>query len=85
MSAVEAQKVADSPSAGHVEPAPAPIAPVHIDQYVNAADATTTGEKKTVSDTIVPTEEKKTEKLETKATEPIYSGALGYKAPGLKK
>lgn len=36
-----------------------------------------------------PVEEEKkeeaAEKVEEKAVEPIYSGALGYKAPGLKK
>ena len=33
-----------------------------------------------------PDEEKKEEeKAEEKVVEPIYSGALGYKAPGLKK
>lgn len=33
-----------------------------------------------------PVEEKKEEeKTEEKVIEPIYSGALGYKAPGLKK
>jgi hypothetical protein len=33
-----------------------------------------------------PVEEKKEdEKVEEKVVEPIYSGALGYKAPGLKK
>jgi hypothetical protein len=85
MSAVEPQKVAESPAAGHVEPAPAPIAPVHIDQYVNAADVPTTEENKTEGDIAVPTEEKKVEKAEAKVIEPIYSGALGYKAPGLKK
>ncbi|KAF2747415.1 hypothetical protein M011DRAFT_494531 [Sporormia fimetaria CBS 119925] len=31
-----------------------------------------------------PVEEKKEEKKEEKVDEPIYSGALGYKAPGLK-
>lgn len=30
-------------------------------------------------------EEKKDEKVEEKVIEPIHSGALGYKAPGLKK
>lgn len=32
-----------------------------------------------------PSEEKKEEKAEEKVVEPIYSGVLGYKAPGLKK
>jgi hypothetical protein len=32
-----------------------------------------------------PVEEKKEEKAEEKVVEPIYSGVLGYKAPGLKK
>jgi hypothetical protein len=36
-------------------------------------------------DVVAPAEEKKDEKAEEKVVEPIYSGALGYKAPGLKK
>jgi hypothetical protein len=35
-------------------------------------------------DVVAPAEEKKDEKAEEKVVEPIYSGALGYKAPGLK-
>jgi len=85
MSAVEAQKVADVPGAGHVEPAPAPIQPVHIDEYVNAADAPVVPEAKTEGEVAAPVEEKTDVQPEAKAVEPIYSGALGYKAPGLKK
>jgi hypothetical protein len=86
MSALEPQKVADVPSAGTVEPAPAPVEPVHIDKFVTpVGEAPKTEEIKTESDVVAPIEEKKEEKIEAKAAEPIYSGALGYKAPGLKK
>jgi hypothetical protein len=87
MSAVEPQKVADAPTAGAVHPAPAPVEPVHIDQHVTpVADAPKTDEVKTEADAVAPVEEakKEEEKPEVKAAEPIYSGALGYKAPGLK-
>jgi hypothetical protein len=90
MSAVESQKVADVPSAGTVHPAPAPVEPVHIDKFVTpAGEAPKTEEIKAESDVVAPVEEKKEEKkeekIEAKAAEPIYSGSLGYKAPGLKK
>jgi hypothetical protein len=85
MSAVEAPKVADVPAAGHVEPAPAPIEPVHIDHYVNTAEAPVVPENKTEGEVAAPLEEKTEAQPEAKAVEPIHSGALGYKAPGLKK
>lgn len=86
MSAVEPQKAAEVPSAGTVHPAPAPVEPVHIDKLVTpVGDAPKTEEAKTESDVVAPVEEQKDEKVEAKPVEPIYSGALGYKAPGLKK
>ncbi|KAF2032035.1 hypothetical protein EK21DRAFT_62070 [Setomelanomma holmii] len=90
MSAVEAQKAADVPAAGTVEPAPAPVEPVKIDKFVTPTEgAPATEETKPVSEVAAPVEapveEKKDEvRPEVKAAEPIYSGALGYKAPGLK-
>jgi hypothetical protein len=83
MSAVEPQKTAEVPAAGTVHPAPAPIEPVHID--VPVEQALKTEETKPEGEVVAPVEEKKEEKAEVKPTEPIYSGALGYKAPGLKK
>ncbi|KAF2833029.1 hypothetical protein CC86DRAFT_365021 [Ophiobolus disseminans] len=86
MSAVEPQKAAEAPVAGAVHPAPAPVEPVHIDKFVTpVGDAPKTDEIKPESDVVAPVEEKKEEtKPEAKVAEPIYSGALGYKAPGLK-
>jgi len=84
MSAVESQKVADLPTVGTSETTPAPIQPVTIDKPVEpVVDATKTDEVKPEAETVAPVEEKE-EKAEVKAAEPIYSGALGYKAPGLK-
>jgi hypothetical protein len=90
MSAVEPQKTADVPSAGAVHPAPAPVEPVQIDIPVVGDASKPVEETKPVEGEVVaPVEEekkeKKEEKVEAKVAEPIYSGALGYKAPGLKK
>jgi hypothetical protein len=87
MSAVEPQKIAEVPAAGTVHPAPAPIEPVHIDVPVEQALKTeeTKPEGEVAALAEEKKEEKKEEKAEVKPTEPIYSGALGYKAPGLKK
>jgi len=87
MSAVEPQKAAEAPSAGTVHPAPAPIEPVHIDKFVTpVGEAPKTEDVKPENETVAPVEEKKDDvKPEAKVAEPIYSGALGYKAPGLKK
>ncbi|KAH8727648.1 Pleckstrin homology domain-containing protein [Phaeosphaeriaceae sp. PMI808] len=82
--AVEAAKVADAPVADAVTPTPAPVVePVVADKDVTpAAEAPETEEIKTETDAAAaaPVEEK----VEAKVAEPIYSGALGYKAPGLK-
>jgi hypothetical protein len=86
MSAVEPQKVEEVPAAGAVHPAPAPVEPVHIDIPVVGDASKPIEETKPVEGEVVaPVEEKKEEKVEAKVAEPIYSGALGYKAPGLKK
>jgi hypothetical protein len=87
MSAVEPQKTADVPSAGAVHPAPAPVEPVQIDIPVVGDASKPVEETKPVEGEVVAPveEEKKEEKVEAKVAEPIYSGALGYKAPGLKK
>jgi hypothetical protein len=84
MSAVEPQKPVEAPAAGAVHPAPAPIEPVTIDIPV-VGDAPKTEEAKTEGEVVAPVEEKKDEKVEAKPVEPISSGALSYKAPGLKK
>jgi hypothetical protein len=86
MSAVEAPKVAEVPTVGTVQPATAPVEPVHIDKFVTpVGDAPVTEEAKVEGETVAPVEEKKEDKIEEKVVEPIYSGTLGYKAPGLKK
>jgi hypothetical protein len=79
MSAVEPQKIADTPAAGTVHPAPAPVEPVTID--IPVGDAPKTEEPKTEGEVVAPAEEK----VEAKPVEPISSGSLSYKAPGLKK
>ncbi|KAH7080518.1 Pleckstrin homology domain-containing protein [Paraphoma chrysanthemicola] len=91
MSAVEAQKTTDVPVVGSVDPAPAPVEPVKIDNFVTPTEGATpaTEEPKAATEEATPApaavEEKKDEvKPEVKVAEPIYSGALGYKAPGLK-
>ncbi|KAJ4408848.1 hypothetical protein N0V91_003104 [Didymella pomorum] len=77
-----------------VAPAPVEFTPVAVEEVagektiVPAAEAPKTEEvPKTEGEAAVaaPIEEKKEdEKVEEKVAEPIYSGALGYKAPGLK-
>lgn len=88
MSAVEAQKVSDVPVVAPTEvAAPAPVEPVVADKPVEAeVEAPKAEEPKVEGEVPAAAEEKKEEeKPEAKAVEPIYSGALGYKAPGLKK
>jgi hypothetical protein len=95
MSAAVEQKPVIAPEAPVVEPtlAPvepvAPVAPTTAEEKIlekpleAAANPTTEETPKVDGETAVaaPVEEKK----EEKPVEPIYSGALGYKAPGLKK
>ena len=81
--------------AAEAAPAPVEFTPVAVEEVtgektiVPAAEAPKIEEvPKTESEAAVaaPVEEKKEdEKVEEKVAEPIYSGALGYKAPGLKK
>lgn len=89
MSAVEATKPVE---VGTVEPAPAPVvASDNLAAPVVAADEAPKTEEvpKTETEAAAPAaaavEEKKETKPEEKPVEPITSGALGYKAPGLKK
>ena len=91
MSAAAPTPVA-APEAAH---APVEFTPVAVEEVagektvVPAAEAPKTEEApKAEGEAAVasPVEEKKeVEKVEDKVAEPIYSGALGYKAPGLKK
>lgn len=84
MSTVEASKPVDLPQAGSVEPAPAPV--LGSDNTTAPVESSKTEEvPKTEDEVVAPVEEKKQDKVEDKVVEPIYSGALGYKAPGLKK
>ena len=91
MSATEAPKPLDVPATETVETTPAPaLAHEPIAAPVEAPTATEDVVPKPEGDAIAPVEEKKEEakevaKPEEKVVEPIYSGALGYKAPGLKK
>ncbi|KAJ4380833.1 hypothetical protein N0V86_004195 [Didymella sp. IMI 355093] len=81
-------------AATEAAPAPVEFTPVAVEEVagektiVPAAEAPKTEEvPKTEGEAAVaaPVEEKKEdEKVEEKVAEPIYSGALGYKAPGLK-
>ncbi|KAF1941796.1 hypothetical protein EJ02DRAFT_346991 [Clathrospora elynae] len=77
MSAIDATKPVDLPQAGTVEPAPV----LASDNVTAPIDAPATEElPKTESEAVPLVEDKKEEKI----VEPIYSGVLGYKAPGLK-
>lgn len=93
MSAVEAPKPVEVPevpaTAGTVEPAPAPVvasdnaaAPVVVEEPKTETEEApkTEAEGESEAAAAAPVEEPK----EDKVVEPIYSGALGYKAPGLK-
>ena len=81
--------------ASEAAPAPVEFTPVAVSEVageqtiVPAAELPQAEEQpKVEGDAAVaaPVEEKKEdEKVEEKVVEPIYSGALGYKAPGLKK
>ncbi|CAN9481607.1 unnamed protein product [Alternaria alternata] len=81
---VDAPKPVEVPEVGTVEPAPAPVvatepvvaAPVAEEAPKTEEVPKTEGEAAAAA----PVEEVKEEKV----VEPIYSGALGYKAPGLK-
>jgi hypothetical protein len=94
--AVEAPKTVDQPEVvGTTEPAPAPV--LAADNTVAPVAETKTDEvPKTEGEPVAAAAEEakdeakveeatKEEPKEDKVVEPIYSGALGYKAPGLKK
>jgi hypothetical protein len=82
-------------AATEAAPAPVEFTPVAVEEVagektvVPAAEAPKTEEVPNAEGeaaVAAPVEEKKEdEKVEEKVVEPIYSGALGYKAPGLKK
>jgi predicted membrane-bound mannosyltransferase len=69
-----------------VEPTPAPADVLAADKPSEAVEPKVEEpakvESKAEGETALPVAE---EKKEEKAEEPIYSGALGYKAPGLRK
>ena len=86
----EAPKSVAAPEAA---PAPVEFTPVAVQEVagektvVPVAEAPKAEEAPKVEGdaaVVAPAEEKE-EKVEEKVVEPIYSGALGYKAPGLKK
>ncbi|EOA82279.1 hypothetical protein ACJQWK_05037 [Exserohilum turcicum] len=89
--AVDTPKPADQPElAGTTEPAPAPVlaadnaaAPVEEPKQDDAPKAEAEAAAEEAKEE-AKAEEAKDEPKEDKVVEPIYSGALGYKAPGLK-
>ena len=84
---VDAPKPVEVPevgTAGTVEPAPAPV--VASDNAAAPIEAPVTEEApKVEGEAAAPAEEVVETKEEEKVVAPIESGALGYKAPGLKK
>lgn len=86
----EETKPAITTEAGVVEPTPAPAETLASDKPAEAVEpkaeepaaATTTT---TEGEAAAPAAEEKKEKAPEKPVEPITSGALGYKAPGLKQ
>ncbi|KAJ4296445.1 hypothetical protein N0V90_006490 [Kalmusia sp. IMI 367209] len=76
---VEEQKPVLATEAGAVEPTPAPAGVVSEEKPAEPV-APVEETPKAEGEAAAPVEEKK----EEKPIEPIYSGALGYKAPGLK-
>ncbi|KAF2120841.1 Pleckstrin homology domain-containing protein [Lophiotrema nucula] len=84
MATVEEPKPAVTTDAGVVEPTPAPAETLTADKPAEAVEPTTEEPAKTEAEPVAAAEEKKEEKAEEKPIEPVYSGALGYKAPGLK-
>lgn len=82
------QKPVVAPEAPVVEPTPVVAAAPAVDPIADKPTETVEPKveetPKTEGEAAAATEEKKDEKPEEKPVEPIYSGALGYKAPGLK-
>jgi len=88
MSAVEAPKPVVLPEATAVDAVPAPAPVAASDNVTAPADEAPKTEElpKPEGEAVGETkEEKPEEKAEDKVVQPIHSGALGYKAPGLKK
>jgi hypothetical protein len=77
----EETKPAVASETGVVEPTPAPAETLAADKPAEAVEPKVEEPAKTEGEAAAPVEEKKEEKV----VEPITSGALGYKAPGLKK
>lgn len=77
----EETKPAVTAESGTVEPTPAPAGVVAEDKPAEAVEPKPEEAAKPEGEAAAPAEVKK----EEKPVEPIYSGALGYKAPGLKK
>jgi hypothetical protein len=85
----EEQKPAVVSPEGTVEPTPAPAEVLKADEVKPAIEPETKAEEpaktETAAETAAATEDKKEETKPEKVVEPVYSGALGYKAPGLVK
>ena len=81
----EPKTVAQPEVGGTTEPAPAPVLVADNAAAPVVEEPKTDEVPKTESEPAAPVEEVKEEPKEEKVVEPIYSGALGYKAPGLKK
>ncbi|KAL6706804.1 hypothetical protein ACN47E_005140 [Coniothyrium glycines] len=88
MSAIDTSKPVEQPTLGSLEPAPAPV--LAGDNTVAPVEAAKTEdlpkvEGETAAAATAPVvEEDKKDAVPDKVVEPIHSGALGYKAPGLK-
>lgn len=77
-------EVPDVGTAGTVEPAPAPVVASDNTAAPVEAPATEEAPKVVEGEAAAPAEEVAETKEEDKVVTPIESGALGYKAPGLK-
>lgn len=81
----EPKTVAQPEVGGTTEPAPAPVLAADNAAAPVIEEPKTEEAPKTETEPAAPAEEAKEEAKEEKVVEPIYSGTLGYKAPGLKK
>jgi len=75
------------PVAAETTPVVEPVVPAPVVEEVKPVEPaaeTKTEEPAKEAEAAAPAEEKKEEKKEKKVVEPVYSGSLGYKAPGLK-
>ncbi|RAR07040.1 immunogenic protein [Stemphylium lycopersici] len=80
----EPKTVAQPEVGGTTEPAPAPVLAADNAAAPVIEEPKTEEAPKTETEPAAPAEEAKEEAKEEKVVEPIYSGTLGYKAPGLK-